>query len=456
MRSLITQVLGPLSAVFLPDSRMGNACPTAIRQTVPSQPGAEFPTMESIHAAMLTCPSIETLQVRVAAMGCTEEPDRYNFPFNPRGNERYASAPRVLSLDGYDTDATAWDIFVDKPFWLPWYERLGFWVERGRAVRWLLYRLLPEERRLKTNLDMWLDAMDFSQIHTLHLNYTRGTYVLTDQVIQKLVPRLTGLESLVVHEHIAERFILALPKDSLKHLSWQNPQHGRDLCEKNDECESLRSPLESILQQHGSSLESLEYHTQETPALAAPALSIQELHHLATLAPNLQSLTIDLTREVNGTESVLHWPWEKLKMLAAGLPELTELTIYFELASDCQRQTMDPWTDEAYRCDGQCIEPDRYARPLLGKTSGAEIVRFLLQHKAGKKLERVAFRAGDWAAPWDGALAVFSWLDWKRSWVTCHTEDLHSEGWSEESWPINIICDAGDTLALDEWEEYCH
>jgi hypothetical protein len=85
----------------------------------------------------------------------------------------------------------------------------------------------PEDRRDKTPLDLWLEAIDFSRIRTLQLNNTQGGYTLTEQVVEKLPQKLTSLESLMVHNQIAASFILALPKDSLKHLSWQNPGDSR-------------------------------------------------------------------------------------------------------------------------------------------------------------------------------------------------------------------------------------
>ncbi|KAG7286847.1 hypothetical protein NEMBOFW57_009165 [Staphylotrichum longicolle] len=94
-------------------------------------------------------------------------------------------------------------------------------------IETLQYRRLPKDQRDKTNLDLWLDAMDFSRIHTLQLNHTRGRYALTAQVAQKLPARLTSLTSLAVHNAIAEQFILALPNNSLSHLSWWNSGRER-------------------------------------------------------------------------------------------------------------------------------------------------------------------------------------------------------------------------------------
>jgi hypothetical protein len=68
-----------------------------------------FSSMAEIHAALLKCPDVQVLQVRTAFSGCSEEPDRFNnFPFDIGGTDRYASAPVLLSLNGYEFDRSDW------------------------------------------------------------------------------------------------------------------------------------------------------------------------------------------------------------------------------------------------------------------------------------------------------------------------------------------------------------
>jgi hypothetical protein len=197
-------------------------------------------------------------------MGCSDWPDRFNFPFDPRGGEQYASTPAILSLDGYEDDKSEWDSCRDR-FNDPWNPRLGFLSQPSAAWQCLRSFFLPAAQRNKTNFDLWLDAMDFSRIHTLQLNNTRGRYMLTEKVARTLGPRLHSIESLLVHNAVAEQLMLALPDVSLKHLSWESPMEGCEICEDDA---SGESHLQRILERHGRTLKSLEYRTSESGSRA--------------------------------------------------------------------------------------------------------------------------------------------------------------------------------------------
>lgn len=56
--------------------------------------------MDAVHAALSNCPNIETLDLRVTGLGCSEWPDRWDFPFNPTGGEKYPNLAS-LRLEGY-------------------------------------------------------------------------------------------------------------------------------------------------------------------------------------------------------------------------------------------------------------------------------------------------------------------------------------------------------------------
>ncbi|KAH6842209.1 hypothetical protein B0I37DRAFT_381374 [Chaetomium sp. MPI-CAGE-AT-0009] len=442
MKSLITRLLHAVSAIGL---RNGDeSCPTEIRARIPHRPwksrdGPEpvFASMASIHAAMLRCPNITTLHIHKSQLGCVYVPEPSIFPFDVLGGDRYASAPVVLSLEGYDPDRTGGDScqyshtdpHLSFPAWLT------------LAWRCLRFRLSPPQAReaqeTKTNLDLWLNAMDFSQIHTLELNDTRGHQsTLTEHVAEKLPPKLSSLRSLTLHNAVAELFILALPGNSLRYLSWQHPKAG---CGKFEDEDANSSPLQRVLRHHGSSLRSFEYHTPELDNEAPPVVSMEELHALITFAPQLRSLTLNLRRVDNGTGGGPRWPWETLKLLAKGLPELTDLTIYFALASECHRQWHGANWMMDFRCDNECVGPNRYAQPLLNKTSAADMARFLRQQKSGQEFKTLTFRAGDWEPPYEGPDRIERWLHGRRVWVTCRPEDsIPGES--------DIICDSEDTL----------
>ncbi|KAK4038423.1 hypothetical protein C8A01DRAFT_17512, partial [Parachaetomium inaequale] len=242
--------------------------------------------------------------------------------------------------------------------------------------------------------------------------------------------------------------------NSLKHLSWRNPRKHCSGCRDED---ADSSPLKRVLLSQGSNLQSLEYRTDECDSRTPPVLSLEDLRALATLAPNLSSLVLHLERHDNGTRSCPSWPWEALELLAKSLPELTDLTIHFGLASKCHRQQHWLSLTIYYRCDTKCLGPDRYAQPLLNKTSAAEMARFLHQHKAGQPFKSMTFRAGDWTSPWHEPLIISRWLKGKQVWVTCRLANTPLGDQSGDN-ISEMVCDAGDTLTVDayrEWDEHC-
>jgi hypothetical protein len=221
----------------------------------------------------------------------------------------------------------------------------------------------------------------------------------------------------MVHNQISMPFILALRRDSLKHLSWQNP---KDKVGKHDHGHAGASPLRRVLEHTGSTLRPLEYWTEESSWDSRPPSvpTLGELHAVVELAPNLETLTLNLLRDNNNTVNGGHpqWPWVTLELLATGLPDLTDLTIYFELASECHRQSLGSatrWRRWLTKCEGECIMVDRYAQPMLNKTASAELTGFLQRHKTGQPLKSVSFRSGDWSPPWDGPLRDEQKVDWR-------------------------------------------
>jgi hypothetical protein len=116
-----------------------------------------------------------------------------------------------------------------------------------------------------------------------------------------------------------------------------------------------------------------------------------------------------------------------LRLVAAGLPVLTDLTIYFELASECHRQNPRSVSWRVTKREGECVMAERYAQPMLKKTTAAEMTGFLQRHKTGQPLKTVRFRSGDWSPPWDGLLRDEQWLDDQQVEVTCRLESADTE-----------------------------
>jgi hypothetical protein len=127
--------------------------------------------MVSIHDALSHCPNITSLDLRIQLSGCTEFPDRWNFPFSYDGEDTYPKLEK-LRLEGYD-----FSIVEDNrpPSQMPlqsynnadaWTSGSVEWLRKGYLKPGLLaqvdsYPPLPPAR---SNLDLWLAAMDWSEI----------------------------------------------------------------------------------------------------------------------------------------------------------------------------------------------------------------------------------------------------------------------------------------------------
>ncbi|KPM41855.1 hypothetical protein AK830_g4742 [Neonectria ditissima] len=435
-------------------------CPTEIKAIVPI--GAPFGTHDEVHAAMKTCPNITELDLHAAPFGCVEFPNRYNLPFNLEGSDRYLSSPQVLKLDGYDFDEREWKTLdreldslkrlrprffsldsrwsSDEYTWVSWFGNvLRFvdygltWVYSGNAFKWYRASQLPPKMQNKTNLDLWLEAMDFSHIHTLAI---KSGGLNNDSVVHRLPARLSSLRSLTIQGPWIDNasplpkippagdFILAFPPSSLTNLTWlDSGSCGEEV-------------FDIVLQHHGETLQQLEWRNAEVMHYPRPAISIDQIQQLGTLAPRLQDLTIDLNREEDS------WPLTKLDALGSNLPNLTNLTIYFELVSECGRKQRDD------HGGGRCTESEYLAQPLLNPHSATEIFKRLRAAKVGEELTAVHFRSGDWTQSWGDEPPIWDHYRMDDMVVRVDCSVINEEGTRKgvEKW-----C-RGDEVPQDKWE----
>lgn len=404
--------------------------------------GSGYATVAEVHECLVAChETVTALDLRVALMGCSQWPDRFNLPFDLAGSEKFPDLEE-LSLEGYAFNQREWEDVVPKgEFRLPgddgdgddpeetelseekrrskryqedeaWLTNWGWWFWTGKARRFIEWRRLPEEQRLKTNIELWLEAMDFSKLRALTLaDYSTGA-THGDVLLRRLPKALKGLQSLDITGTWQSRdggedgalpardFILNIaPEASLTSLSWV------DLfsCDK--------ELFEAVLQRHGPSLTSLEWRSSERGGVR-PVFSTAQIQRLSSLAPKLGSLTIDMHREGNA------WPKRDLEALATSLPRLTNLTIYWELQSECRlAEHQDPFTIGS--CDDACRGTDQLASPRLDLSSGEALFRLLRSAKVGDELTAVMFRAGDFTRPNDGPVYIPEWIERRTVWVEC-------------------------------------
>ncbi|KAM7207781.1 hypothetical protein V8F20_001823 [Naviculisporaceae sp. PSN 640] len=353
------------------------SCPGIIDGVISANSDTQWESMEKIHATMLRCENVRELRIVANLTSKSLDTAQIRLPFNATNSEkRYKSAPEVLILHEYNSDAliaapeteTQYYPTLETPCGTPLEPDSRFGdshkgtvgsvvleeaiqvTEMGQMTEIGGQKVLKgdsdrsedtltkgstetygpstvETTQALNNFDMWLQIMDFSRIHTLKLSGDKHP-PLTINVARKLPRHLKSLHTVDLKGSpiaVVQTFLTSLPRNhTLKHLTWRDPWAAEDL--NNRYNSNGLSPLNLILQHQGANLESFHFRTVETSDSDTPTLSLPQIEEFVHLAPNLRALTIDLLRTPEGT-----WPWNELQLLATRLPMLTDLTIYFQL-----------------------------------------------------------------------------------------------------------------------------
>ncbi|EMD97559.1 hypothetical protein COCC4DRAFT_33955 [Bipolaris maydis ATCC 48331] len=412
----------------------GSPCPTSITTYIgtsggdwceiePDWPPCRFPNTTVIHNALVHCYGVKTLDIGFEVGGCTgPEVDRWNLPIKLLGEgQKYPPLERLI-LDGYSFGGLwerkeeqeepadlklygdEWDDY--EAHWNPneYIDEKNARVEEERA----------RSGESKTNLDMWIEAMDWSQLKELSINTRRSEMA---EASSKLPQLLISLKSLNL---TSLAFIRGLKEHTLKNLKWV----GR----------TKKGQLEHILQLQGKSLRSVEYRCNEASCSDWP--QHVNISTIGELAPQLQHISLNMPR-VNGT-----WPLKELETLAS-IPSLTSMELYFRLQSDCELygqylsncyscgNAYREWKHENWKT-GHCQGEKRYASPLLNSTTVQEMFAYLRFNKVGAELKEITFKAGDWGELYDGPLRLERFLDGKRVKIVCKSDSRNNTCDQEE------------------------
>jgi hypothetical protein len=444
----ILSTLAPLTSARTWDPE--DECPTKIHAYLASEDRCQFgatdlycsygrpkfTNMDCIHAALSTCPDVTALDLRLSTSGCTSEaPDRWDFPFDPKGGDKYADV-KTLRLEGYDFSGQR---KLKSAFEVPrqgieidqWLKDTSRWVKSGLIDA--KQRFLSANPPAKTHLDLWMQAMNWSAIEELMIE------PINDEHMAKLPSRLHSLRRL---ETTNSSFIYALPNNTLTHLTYI--EHGKT--------EYSAKDLPTILEYQGQSLQSLEVRSPEIHN--RPFLPNFDVHLLPTMTPNLAHVTMNVAR--NGT-----WPFDTLDVLAS-LPRLSSADLYMGIQSICAQQR--PAHETLHREERKrvwegdyCRGADQYQRPFVSKEGAEEVFAYLRREKQGVDFTNMTFYVGDWSRPWNGPLYFPDWMEGKRAKVVCSVEN--GEGkcvveraekyweWSERDWSWE------EDREWDLWEE---
>jgi hypothetical protein len=349
--------------------------------------------MDAVHAALSHCPNITALDLRVTGLGCSDWPERWDFPLHPWGGETYANLTS-LRLEGYKFSGPGETyrfpyVNEQQSIFSQWLYKLMSAVRLELTEQGFL-RPVPN----KTHLDLFTDALDVSLLQHLSLD------PITDEMLTKLPPKLSSLTSL---ESTNSSFICALAPNTLTNLT----------------SVSYRLPstdLPSILSIHGPTLKHLDLRTPERAR--EPFEADFDAGILPALAPNLVNISLNVPR--NGT-----WPLETLSTLAS-LHNLTSVHIYTGIQSECAQQRpmqyTSAWIEWRERVGEVCMHEEQFQKPWVDREVGEELFAYLRREKNGTELRDLTIWVGDWTRRHDGPLYDPDWLEGKRAKVVCRAK----------------------------------
>ncbi|KAI4094907.1 MAG: hypothetical protein LQ344_001952 [Seirophora lacunosa] len=348
-----------------------------------------------LYDTLISSSDIHSLSLKISEYGCTVSENLFAFPFQP--GDRFPPL-KILRLKGYDFDDTN--------------SALRALSERSvsgiRGLRnhladeydgWEWFR--PERLQLNwesikgSNLRMWRDAMDWSQLEELELrDLDLSTFFkeMSDQVhnlkhlsLQPRWSRSEGPEVSLVNS--TETFVQG--QEHLERLSLQGYT-------------SYFDALRRMLERHGPSLRALQLREWESTDIINPraVLSSAQLLEVKRLCPQLERLSIDLNR--NGT-----WPTEIFNALSM-FEGVQHLEMNLELGSDrhVSEDNMG-WESRAQRN----ISAEEFRQPSVNAEAATWLLRTLKQHKKGAPLQNLTITIGDWGKDTGGAGYYF--LPWE-------------------------------------------
>jgi hypothetical protein len=281
---------------------------------------SESKRINMVYRALTTCPNIRELKLSIGHFGCVVAWGQpYAFDFTQGDNP--IPPLESLVLNGYD--------FEGKPSgqeWMEWEAEkpganiLNFpWNKLPQSViDWFGYESIKNMGGLesyfvkrdhsqlkpgeKTNLDRWMEVMDWSHLHTLKL--TKPSRYELQMLSGSVLPSLKNVTFTGGYHTSAVVDFLANTSSPLESIALERT--AGCLTEK---------ILDVVTQHHCPTLQTFKFNR-------SGFINSTQLSHLVHDCPNLRGLDIDLNVKTG-------WDYEILDTLAS-FPELTELTLRIE------------------------------------------------------------------------------------------------------------------------------
>lgn len=394
--------------------------------------GGDKNAFSSLYKTLTKDRSIRALTLKVSQGGCVVSNDPWAFSFVK--GDRFPPLEEV-NLDGYDFDdvnklylerhklattgirgwrnylANEYDYEWLRPEPLPWVGNTPFEIIKG------------------SNLALWREAMDWSQVKYLELKnvdlktfYYEMSGMLPNLQKYKIVPRSRlSYEDLKSLANQTSTFITTLP--SLSSLSLHSM--------------TVLIDFPSIFTVHGSELQHLELREWEPETHLRPTLSPVQLHDINAHCPSLTSLTIDLNRNGN-------WPYPILDTLST-FRNLNSLTLNLELGID-QHVGQTHYYETRY---GRNISEGDFRKPIVNENSGLELFRYLRDRKQGVELETLVLEMGHWGRDYGGMMRDCGWGEGLEEKWECRV-DRKADGEGEE---LKCVRTGGAARTKEEAEE---
>lgn len=334
-----------------------------------------------VFAALSNAPNIRELDLYLHADGCELGSSPWAFPFSTNPPVRF-SPLEVLRLDGYALDerfdgrtAWAWDGTRDE--WdAAWKEYMD--SDDEDAVPPPSPERLENER---TNLEAWMVAMDWSNLHTLYL--ANPSTATLNRLRNSALPALK-------HLSINAAFGWAATQDEILDFvtnETANPLHSISLsnmgAESGDQLLTALTSSPNLTQElrhfsYGGGGENIFF------------LNETKLTGLLNKSPHLEHLDINVPRGFN-----LSMPGEGLLNDILSTPTLNHLILRFPSPDDQLLAPGSGWMDWQHvysKENGVWDEVD----PLINLDTVRRLFEDMRSDKKGAELEEVEFYVGNW------------------------------------------------------------
>ena len=230
---------------------------------------------------------------------------------------------------------------------------------------------------VRSNIEDWLEAMDWSKLHTLHLTKASSTFLqsLKGTILHKLKrlsPTGGNSKDASAYEDFVAETVLPLESLSLKSMS----------------LEDFDSLLDIISQRHSELIKHLNLTGYEKPGNPHLFLNSTSLSRLRLSCPNLVTLEIDIP-------IILEWDYPLLIELAQ-YPNLRHLTLRleFQYPKDASSNSLGAQTvlvDASYYRNSP-----RGEVLLIDRISVHGLFRYLRKRKIGLELKSLDLSFDVW------------------------------------------------------------